>query len=132
MAPGRTSSGRFRINTALEPRAYELLRQMAGRERGVGTLLGNLIEAEAQRRAIEEGPRQPQEKSGVGQGHPAHGAALELARRESALRKANEHLALLHEIDRAILAAQSPGDIASAAAQGLLHATDAVRVVVAI
>jgi PAS domain S-box-containing protein len=49
-----------------------------------------------------------------------------------ALSKQAERLRILHEIDRAILAARSPAEIAHAAAEGVLRITDAVRVNVAL
>ena len=44
------------------------------------------------------------------------------------LRQQQQRLRILHEIDRAVLAAQSPSAIAEAAAKGILQVTDAARV----
>ena len=48
------------------------------------------------------------------------------------LRQQGERLRILHEIDQAILAARSPGEVAGVAAEGLLRAIDAARVVVSL
>lgn len=58
MSARTTTAGKIKIGLALDPRAYELLREMASGPRGLGSFIDGLITAEAARRRGAPGAAQ--------------------------------------------------------------------------
>jgi signal transduction histidine kinase len=136
-----TTAGKVKVGLALDPHAFELLKEMSSGPRGLGECLEALICTEAARRESarrDPVPDQAVDLQAAGQDEMhqlyerAGGEPAGRTHAEKQLKQRGERLRILHEIDLAILAAQSPKEIAEAAAAGVLRAIGAVRVIVAL
>ncbi|HEX9115516.1 MAG TPA: GAF domain-containing protein, partial [Anaerolineae bacterium] len=128
-----TTAGKVKIGLALNPQTYELLRQMAGGPRAVGALVDELVQAETDRRSTGSEPTTAPPLGSAGcDGDELRNIDKHPPETIRHLDRLNERLRILHEIDRAILAAHSPSEIAEAAAHGILAAIDVAGVSIAL